>query len=138
MGLYLAVFDEDEELEGVEVGSYADFGLFRDSVATHLESGSAGSRFPVLMLHSDCDGSWSPAESLLLQEELEAIREEFQRLPPLEPKPGSWQESVARSLGMKPKNRYESFFDVDGEPLVDRLITAARVSVRAKRDILFQ
>ena len=41
MGLYLCVFDEDEELEGVEVGSYSDFEFFRSSVTELLEQGSS-------------------------------------------------------------------------------------------------
>lgn len=138
MGLYLAVFDGDEELEGVEVGSYADFGLFRDAVADNLEQGAIGSRFPTLMLHSDCDGSWSPEEAARLQVELRQIADEFRRLPPLELKPGSWQVEVVRGLGIKATNLYEAFIDVDGEPLIERLAQLAEVSRRSGREILFQ
>lgn len=138
MGLYLSVFDGDEELEGVEVGSYADFGLFRDAVAEHLEGGAAGSRFPTLMLHSDCDGHWSSREAASLQVELERIGDESRRLPPLELKPGSWQDDVAKTMGIKPRNLYESFFDVDGEPLVQRLLDLIGMSRTYDRDILFQ
>jgi len=52
MGLYLCVFDGEEELDGVEVGFYADFGTFRNAVVRHLENGKAGSRFPTLIHHS--------------------------------------------------------------------------------------
>jgi hypothetical protein len=54
MGLYLCVFADDadgEELEGVEVGGYDDFGLLRQAVADRLEPAGWGSRFPVLMSH---------------------------------------------------------------------------------------
>lgn len=138
MGLYLAVFDGDEELDGVEVGSYADFGVFRDAVAAHLEGGAAGSRFPTLMLHSDCDGSWSCEESAQVQAELEQIADEFRRLSPLELKPGSWQAEVAKRFGIKPRNLYESFFDVDGEPLIERLLGLIQVSRGHGKPILFQ
>jgi hypothetical protein len=37
MGLYLAVFDDEHELEGVEVGAYADFSTFQDAVVNNLE-----------------------------------------------------------------------------------------------------
>ena len=37
MGLYLCVFDNDDELEGVEVGSYSDFDFFRSTVTELLE-----------------------------------------------------------------------------------------------------
>ena len=138
MGLYLTVFDGDEELEGVEVGSYADFGVFRDAVAKHLERGAAGSRFPTLMLHADSDGSWAPDEAARLQPELEQIADEFRRLPPLELKPGSWQHNVAKSFGIKPRNLYESFFDVDGEPLIARILDLVQVARGRGKDILFQ
>lgn len=138
MGLYLAVFDGDEELEGVEVGSYADFGAFRETVADRLEAGTAGSRFPTLMIHSDCDGSWSLEDAAQLQEEVSQIAEGLRRLPPLELKPGSWQGDVAKSLGIAPKNLYESFFDVDGEPLLERLADLVRVARTHDKEILFQ
>jgi hypothetical protein len=138
MGLYLAVFDGDEELEGVEVGSYADFGVFRDTVAETLEGGAIGSRFPTLMLHSDCDGSWSPEEAGRLREELRQIADEFRKLPPLELKSGSWQAEVTKRLGVRATNLYEAFIDVDGEPLIERLAQLTEVSRRSGREILFQ
>ena len=66
MGLYLAIFDDDEEIEGVEIGLYSDFNYFRDIVANELEDGKAGSKYPTLNLHSDCDGTWSVEESIKL------------------------------------------------------------------------
>lgn len=138
MGLYLTVFDADEEVEGVEVGSYSDFALFRDTVTERLEGGKTGTRFPTLLLHSDCDGSWSPAEAALLQSELEEIAVEFRRLPPLEPGPDTWQSGVVKSLGLRPSSLWESFFDIDGEPLIGRLLQLAGVSQSHKLDIIFQ
>jgi len=46
MGLYLCVFDGDNELDGVEVGAYTDFHTFRSAVAAHVEAGVEGSRCP--------------------------------------------------------------------------------------------
>ena len=43
MGLYISIFDGDDELDGVEVGPYRDFKTFRDVVTKHLEDGKAGS-----------------------------------------------------------------------------------------------
>lgn len=137
MGLYLCVFDVDDELDGVEVGSYADFGAFRSAVATHVEGGIEGSRCPTLMLHSDCDGQWSPEEAALLQTELAIITERFMQLP-VEPLEGDWKPVIARSVGLRPANLYECFFDVDGEPLVDRLMGLAQLSVERHLPILFQ
>lgn len=137
MGLYLAVFDGEDELDGVEVGSYSDFGTFRSAVAVHLEERVAGSRYPTLMLHSDCDGQWSSDEAVVLQAELTAITEMFMQLP-TEPLSEGWKQEVVRSLGLRPSNLYECFFDVDGEPLLDRLMGLAQLSVERKLPILFQ
>ncbi|KTE42964.1 MULTISPECIES: Imm70 family immunity protein [unclassified Sphingopyxis] len=137
MGLYLAVFDGEEELDGVEVGSYADFGTFRSAVATHIEGGVEGSRCPTLMLHSDCDGQWSPEEAGLLQAELSVIAESFLELP-TELLDHGWKPEVAQMFGLRLNSLYDCFFDVDGEPLVDRLMGLAQLSMQRNLPILFQ
>lgn len=137
MGLYLAVFDGTEEVEGVEVGSYEDFNTFRNAITRNLEGGVVGSRFPTLMLHPDSDGEWTPAEAAQLEEELEAIGRELCKIPPLEAQP-EWRKQTAKLLGLRPGNLYESFFDVDGEPLVERLIGLAKISRERRLPILFQ
>ena len=138
MGLYLCVFDGDEELEGVEVGSYADFGDFRDAIAQQLEGGRPGSRFPVLMLHSDCEGSWGAEEAGRLESELRTIAAELRERPSVPFPPGSWRAEVARQLGLKVRTLLDSYIDVDGEPLVERLIELTKIAVRAGKPILFQ
>jgi hypothetical protein len=137
MGLYLCVFDGDEEVDGVEVGSYGDFGTFRDTVRDILEEGTSGSRFPILMKHSDCDGTWSPVEAEQLQVELATIAQEFARHPPI-PLHDGWKKSVARTLGLSPVNLLDCFFDVDGEPLLDRLRGLCMYSIQRGLPILFQ
>jgi len=137
MGLYLAVFDEDEELDGVEVGSYSDFTFFRNTVIANVESGVAGSRCPTLILHSDCDGQWSPGESAKLEKELETVAMRFKELPPVQIN-SDWQKQVAGTFGMIAQNLYDCFFDVDGEPLLQRLISLARLSQEKNLPILFQ
>lgn len=137
MGLYLCIFDGDAELDGVEVGSYADFSAFRSAVATHLEGGAEGSKYPTLMLHSDCDGQWSPQEAALLQSELTAITEKFMQLPP-EPLGEGSRPDVAKMYGLRPSNLYGCFFDVDGEPLLDRLMGLVQLSIERSLPILFQ
>lgn len=42
MGLYLCVIDGENELEGVEAGSYGDFGQFRDAVIDIVEEENPG------------------------------------------------------------------------------------------------
>jgi hypothetical protein len=137
MGLYLCIFDGDEEVDGVEVGPYADFDKFRDCIVRELEGGNAGSKFPTLILHSDCDGDWSPSEAGRLEKELVEIGDEFRRRPPIAIS-SDWQKQVMKGFGLQLKNLYDCFFDVDGEPLLERLIGLAGISQRRSLPILFQ
>ena len=137
MGLYLCVFDNDIELEGVETGSYSDFDFFRSSVTQLLEDGVAGSKFPTLIIHSDSDGEWSWSECETLKIELAIIANGFQQLPGVQFS-AEWQRQVGKLLGLKPATLYESFIDVDGEPLLDRLIQLCEVAIERKLPILFQ
>jgi hypothetical protein len=119
VSLYLCIFDndlDDDELEGVEVGSYTDFHEFRLAVNKELERGPWGSRFPTLMNHHDSDGQWSPDEARLLERELTAIREGVR---------SAWPAARA-------------YLDVNGAPLVDRLIELAALSAVTGRPIWFQ
>ena len=102
MGLYLTIFDNDDEVEGVEVGSYADFAFFRDAVVSNVEGGIAGARCPTLILHSDCDGEWSPEDATALEAELQIIAAEFADLPPITL--DGWEADVAKTLGLNPAN----------------------------------
>jgi hypothetical protein len=139
MGLYLCVFAAgglDEELDGVEVGSYDDFDRFRRAVH-ELEPGDWGGRFPVLMLHEDSDGAWSPDEAIGLELELLTIAAEFEKLPP-QPFPAGWQADVARRFGVSARSLRDCFIDVDAEPLLDRLAGLAGLAGREKLPILFQ
>lgn len=137
MSLYLCVFDEEDELDGIAVGAYSDFGDFRDSVAKVLEGGTAGSRFPILMLHSDCDGEWSVEECPRLGNELETISAEMRRQPPREFF-SEWQKITAKKLGLQALTLYDCFIDVDGEPLLERLLGLVKLAQRRNLPILFQ
>jgi hypothetical protein len=137
MGLYLALFDETGEVDGVEVGAYADFGALRDAVVINLEGRVAGSRFPTLILHSDCDGQWTPADAATLEQELLTIGVELRRFPAV-PFNSEWKKQSAKTFGIQPQNLYDCFFDVDGEPLIERLIGLARLSQSRGLPILFQ
>jgi len=137
MGLYLCIFNGDEEIDGVEVGPYADFDNLRDSIVRELESGKAGLKFPTLILHSDSDGEWSPGESAQLEKELEAISDEFRHRPPISLS-SDWQKQVAKNFGLRINSLYDCFFDVDGEPLLERLINLAKLSQSHNLPIIFQ
>ena len=52
--------------------------------------------------------------------------------------PEAWKAEVAKMFGIKPANFSDCFFDVDGEPLVQRLIGLARLSQERNLPILFQ
>lgn len=137
MGLYLCIYRDDEEVEGVEVGSYADYGRLIDTVIRVVENGERGSRCPTLVLHSDCDGTWETEEVGRLQGELALISDAFRTLPPLSFE-SEWQRDVAGQLGVVPTNLYESFIDVDGEYLLERLADLVQVSREIELPIYFQ
>ncbi|WP_266183202.1 Imm70 family immunity protein [Dyella humicola] len=137
MGLYLCIFDGDGELDGIQVGSYADFNFFRNSVVRVAEGGVAGSRCPTLNSHHDSDGEWSPSECSMLIKEIELINDAFEGPPAIDFN-SKWQTDVARNSGIVPKNLAECFFDVDGEPLLDRLKALAERGKRLGLPILFQ
>jgi len=137
MSLYLCIFKAEEEVDGLEVGSYSDFGYFRDIVIDKLEAGQAGSRFPTLIRHSDCDGAWSVEEARQLQAELEEIALAFRNLPP-EGAHAEWQRHLAKTLGLRFETLYDGFIDVDGEPLLERLIGLCKLSQKLGEPILFQ
>ena len=137
MSLYLVILDEDEEVDGFQVGSYSDFGKFRDAVAEQLERGVRGLRFPTLMLHSDCDGEWTPSEAARLEKELDDISAAFHKLPPVA-LTLAWQKQVAEEFDLQMTSLYDCFFDVNGDPLLERLSDLARLSQREELPILFQ
>jgi hypothetical protein len=140
VGLYLCLFegdDDDEvEIEGVDVGHYSDFAVFRDAIRDRLEGGDNGSRFPILMNHSDCDGEWTPREAKQLDVELTTIQKEFAEQPPIAL--SGWQLAHVKSEGLTPKTLLECFFDVDGEPLLERLRGLCASSVERGLPIRFQ
>lgn len=136
MGLYLCVFDRSEELEGVEIGSYDDFGVFRDAVIDLVEDGELGTVCPVLVLHHDCDGEWTPAEAARLIEELNLVQAVFRRHPAIALE--AWQHDIASERALPLETLDDCFFDIDGERLIDRLRELANVSVASGQPVLFQ
>ena len=137
MGLYLCLWDEHDEIDGVDVGSYADYGRFVEAVVKHAEKGNRGSKYPLISMHSDSEGEWSRSDSARLVGDLEEIQRTFASLPPL-PVPAGWQTQVAKTFGIMPKSLGDSFFDIDGEPLIGRLIGLCRLAITHQKSILFQ
>jgi hypothetical protein len=92
---------------------------------------------PVLIIHSDCDGSWSPADSAKLLIELQTIENRFRKAPPIAFN-SDWKRDVARKRGMSQKTLADCFFDVNAGPLIERLRDLALLSVARNVPILFQ
>ena len=137
MGLYLCIFDGDDEIDGVDVGPYSDFGGLRDYVVRELEGGRAGSRFPTFILHSDCDGEWSVTECARLRAELAEVIAAMQKQPPV-PFVSAWQRNVAQEFGLVPKNAFESFVDVNADFVLERIQQLVDVALERRLPILFQ
>jgi hypothetical protein len=139
VGLVLCVYEDREsgdDIDGFQVGSYSDFGAWRDFIAAALENGAWGSRFPTLMMHSDCDGEWTAEECVLLEGELAAIREEMAKLPVVQ-FPAGWQRQVADELGLTPQSALDCFINVDGENLVDAIARLAVLAIKLGKPIDF-
>jgi hypothetical protein len=137
MGLYLCIFDDEEDVASVEVGPYADYNAVRDYVVRELEAGNAGSRFPTFVLHSDCDGEWSLADCEKLRGEFAEIATALRMRPAIE-FVSDWQKAVGKSIGLVPRNAFESFIDVDGEFLLERLQSLVDSAIEHRLPILFQ
>lgn len=137
VGLYLCVFEGDEEIDGVEIGAYADFNGLREYVVRELEEGQAGVKFPTFMLHPDSDGEWAVSECVNLSKEVMEITLSMITRPPV-PFISDWQKSAAKSVGLVPKNAFESFIDVDGEFVLERIQHLINVAIQHQLPILFQ
>ncbi len=139
MGLYLCTFDtEEKEIDGLEVGSYEYFGIFRECVNEIVEKSSEwGSICPKIMLHSDCDGKWTPNECAEIIIELEKIKLLFQNEQPNQ-KVIELKKNILTIYGINPSNLYDCFVDVDGENLIDGLATLCKNAIKSNLEILFQ
>lgn len=136
MGLCLHVFsaadgdDDPEELAECDIGHYSDFGCFRDTIAAKLDR----NRYPVLMLHSDCDGEWAITEIPALERELREIGDRFKKLPPEEPR-GAFEHTAEYRSGAR--SLYDCFHDVNGENLVAAILRLCAVAREHGRPITF-
>lgn len=137
MGLYLTIFDGDDELEGVEVGSYHDYDVFIQCVVDNVENGIKGSVCPTLTQHHDSDGEWTSQESSILRDELIKIKNTLKSISPIEHN-ADWVAQIMNEFDLNPSSAYESFIDVDGENLIDRLIDLTDLSIEKNLPILFQ
>ena len=140
MGLYLCIFDQNEEdICGVEVGLYSYFGEFRDLVSKFTNKDFISkvlrrkSKFSLpmttLLNHSDCDGSWNVEECVQLKMELEEIKQVFINEPP-DSSIIELKQDIFKFYGIKPENLFECFIDSDCEFLIDRLIKLCDLAIQ--------
>lgn len=138
MGLYLCIMNSEEnEVDGLEIGSYEYFGLFRDSVKINIEKGDWGSVCPIMMWHKDCDGEWTPEECKELIMELKVIKEVFLKLP-VDQDVINHKENLFKLFGIIAENLYDCFLDVDGENIIERLDDLCKTAIKENLSILFQ
>ena len=131
MSLYLAIFDGDEDVCGWVFGHYSDFGCFRDIIAAKLNAKD----YPILMMHTDCDGEWTFGELPALRHELESIATAFRRLPPEAPK-NAFEHNV--ELWKSARSLYDCFHNVDGENVFEALVALCDEGIRRNKPIVFQ
>lgn len=136
MGLYLCVFRGEEELDGIDVGSYDDFERFRNEARSR--DGRVFHRYGTLRMAVTPTRHWSPRAAARLADELTALRELLRREPPRPLPPGSWQAQLAAERGLAPASLADCYFDVDGASLFDRMLELCRLAVEARQPILFQ
>ena len=117
--------------------SHLDYDLFVQSVVHYVENDKQGSLCPTLTLHHDSDGEWNSVDAAKLLAELQKIKEIFKQVTPIKHN-AAWVADVLSEIGLKPSNAYESFIDVDGDFLIDRLIGLAELSIKTGFPILFQ
>jgi hypothetical protein len=79
----------------------------------------------------------SPIGAALSLGELRTIRRELSTLRAVA-LPAGWQTATARAFGIKPSNLAECFFDIDDEPLLERLIGLCERAIEHSLPILFQ
>jgi len=131
MSLYFAVFTEnDEELNGFQVGTYHDYGKFIETVKENIESNFCS----VLINHHDSDGCWSAQECKVLIKELSHIKNELAKLPPNRID-YDWAKQNAYELG---DSLNSSLQNVDGEPMANALLSLCELAVKNNAKLYFQ
>jgi hypothetical protein len=128
MTIRLYVANDAGELDAVQTATEDDFMFFRDSVHLALEDGKFASRFPVFFktFYSD----WAREDVRELERELREIHAAFRQLPP-NPPDVHWRRRLRHS-GRSPASLAEVFVDVNGSPLIERLIALARIARKAR------
>lgn len=140
MSLYLCVFDFSDNFEneimGVEVGSYSYFGVFRDCICKYVENNQRGSRCPYIMNHEDSNGVFTPNDCSNVLHELSLIKGVFTNIP-LD------NDIIANMPNLlqnkKPcKTLADCFVDIDGCNLIEQLTLICKCSIETNLNLYFQ
>ncbi|MEQ1817073.1 MAG: Imm70 family immunity protein [Terricaulis sp.] len=135
--MVLVIYENDEDIDEVAVGSYSDFGALRDYIVRELEHGRPGSRFPTFIRHSDCDGEWTVDECDDLRSELWLIAAEMQARPAI-PFPSQWQAQVSHDRGLRPDSAYQCFVDPNAQPVIGEIARLVDLALKKGLPISFQ
>jgi hypothetical protein len=129
--LYIGLFREDSEIEGWVMGHYSDFGYFREVVMKHFTP----QQLPLLLGASDCEASFPPALLPTLKAELEHLAAHLHALPPVLPT-NAFEHN--RALWSRAVTLYDCFHNVDGENLLEALISLCEQGITQELTICFQ
>lgn len=135
MSIRLAIHGGYDDRESVETESTDDFYYFRNGVHATLETGAFGSRFPLLLSRFE-PSQWAAEEVEVLQRELEAIADEFKKLPP-QPPDSHWRGKLARS-GRQCATLFDVYVDARNQPLLGRLIDLCAAARGARKPITME
>jgi hypothetical protein len=136
MSLYLCVMDTRSEYEhdGVEVGPYSYFGEVRNLLRVELSR--VGLKAPLFLDHIDSFGEWPPGLLEALQLELTAIESTIGSRPSRMISDSAWY--VSWYAGSRPNTLREAVVDIEGDPLIPRLLLLVEVAKKHRLPILFQ
>lgn len=140
MSLYLCVFDfsdtYENEIMGVEVGSYAYFNVFRDCISKYVENDRRGSKCPYIMNHNDSTGVFTPEDCKNVLHELSLIKNVFLNIP-------TNNDIIEQNSHLlQDKNLCENladlFVDIDGCNLIEQLELICKCSIKTNLNVYFQ
>ena len=139
MSLYLCVLDFSEKYEkevfGVEVGSYAYFGFFRDCICKYVEKNRRGSVCPNIMNHEDANGFYTPEECTSVIKELSLVRRAFEEIPVDDNI--LLNSNIVQNSNLQ-NNLSDYFVDIDGCNLITQLELICECAVNNNLNVYFQ
>lgn len=139
MSLYLCVLDFSEgyenEIKGIEIGSYDYFSCFRECICKYVENNKWGSKCPIIMNHEEGNGFFSPDDCKKVLNELLVIKRVFENIIP----DNSTLQKVKKYKKIQSSMVLrECFTDVDDCDLISQLEMICELSVQKELNVYFQ